>query len=260
MTPDAPKGAGEGRAERGPLDDLLARLNGHIDSERLRGAGREKRLHERRPARLLFEYRIAGDETAHGGRLLDISRGGLRCLVTEELRPGDILALAIKSPEPGALEGRIDAYGEVVRLWRRGRVFELGVSFVHPQPASSAPPPAPRRCQAGVAEREEASSEAGPPRGEDVMPERRRHRRLDATFELSVRRADGSRSLARVRNISAGGMDFLSEEAFDVGEELAVRFGARRTPGLEGTLSSGARVLRVRRLGERYEVAAVFVR
>ena len=172
---------------------------------------------------------MTGDERSYGGRVLDISRGGLRCVVSEPLSPGDVLAISIKSPNPGVIEGRIDAYGEVVRLKRRGSIFELGVQFVRPTAAKELP------------------------------AERRHHRRADVEFGLTVRTGDGRRELASVRNISAGGLSFSSGSAFDVGEEVALSLGPRRSPGAEGALSSVARIIRVRRLGGHYEVAASFL-
>jgi len=221
--------ASEGSGDGEDLAKLLDRLAGHIDSEKLRGRDGEKRSSERRPVKLIFEYRVSGDERAYGGRVLDVSSGGLRCTVSEDMSVGDLLAISIKSPHPGVLEGRIDAYGEVVRVRRRGRVRELGLRFVHP---------------------------AG---SQDVPVERRHHRRMDVEFGLSVRAGDGRQVVGEVRNLSGGGLSFLSDVGFLAGEEIAVSLGPRRSSGLEGTLSSVARVTRVRQMGEHYEIAAAFV-
>jgi c-di-GMP-binding flagellar brake protein YcgR len=230
LTPDERPGRGAlPRRSREELDILLERLSGHIDSERLRG-GDDRRAHERASARLILEYRRPGDERSYGGSVIDISRGGMRCVASGEVSEGEVLAVSVKSPRPGVLEGRLDAYGQVVRARRRGRVTELGLRFVHPQPAEGASP-----------------------------PERREHRRLEASFELAIRTADGRRAQGRVRNISAGGVDFVTDVELSLGEELAVSLGARRSPAVEGVLSSLARVTRSRRLGDHYEVAASFL-
>ena len=56
---DRAPGAGRGSED---LAKLLDRLSGHIDSEKIRGRDGEKRASERKPVKLIFEYRFSGDE------------------------------------------------------------------------------------------------------------------------------------------------------------------------------------------------------
>ncbi len=219
MTPEAKPGNVNAQ---GGLEDLLERLKGRINIERLRGTADNRRRHRRRGARLLLEFRRAGSENSLSGRVIDISIGGMRCLVDEELEPGALLALTIKSPDTGALDGRIDGYGEVLRCRHRGDAVEIGIVFVRPQAAGS-----PGRAL-----------------------------RIDVAFDLFIRPGDGRRLLGVVEGITASGLSFHSPEALSVGEEVALSFCPRRAPGFEGILSSVAVIVAVTANGDGYDVTA----
>ena len=85
------------------------------------------------------------------------------------------------------------------------------------------------------------------------MPERRKSRRLNLVMRLRVRNSWGVTDIAQTRNVSKGGLCFVSTEIFNVDDELFITlpFADNQTP-----VETPARVVwtRVEESGRHYGV------
>lgn len=79
---------------------------------------------------LQISYRVSKQLLGSASRSTDISPGGIRMPIHQQLQPGTILELQISSPE---IEKPIIAIGEIVWLKPKresGYPFETGIKFI----------------------------------------------------------------------------------------------------------------------------------
>ncbi|HOX06298.1 MAG TPA: PilZ domain-containing protein [Planctomycetota bacterium] len=222
-------------AERRKLD-ALDRLLSRLESRMAAGEDRERRAFERVNADLQLLYRQPGRPTSLVGRVLDLSRSGVRFTAMQELRIGDVLdAHFQRGGRP--VSGFGSMHLEVVRCLRSGRVWEVGARFA---PAAAAGP---------------AASPA----------DRRRSRRYPVRLEVVFRLPGEGGAVWRgeVRDISTDGLRFFAPRPFPAGAMASVSIhGQDRDGGRAGdrlTLRGNILILRCRRVGRRYEAGARFV-
>jgi len=192
----------------------------------------ERRRHPRRSADLVISFTRLRDERRYSGILRDLSQGGVRFTTGERLGMNEVINVVITGRN---VETRIRAVAQVVRITKRNSDYEVGVRFTG--------------------------------RGKEVkLSDRRDNRRVVADFEIRYRREGHRRAnVGRVRDISQGGIRFVTSENIPRGEVLSVTLDARAAGVIEaemkGTLrvSGSASVLASSDVGDRYEVRAKFV-
>jgi len=238
--------AAEERRKVQEMDRMLARLEARLSeggseprsrrTGKSAGKGRERRIFPRLAADLVLRYRWPGRHAPLVGRVRDISRGGMRLITARQLAPGLLLQASLHTPGgPGPkFEGQM--YLEVVHCRKHNDLWDVGARF-SPMPTEKF-------------------------RG----TERRRSRRFTVGLDLAYRISGGESSPPRrgqVRDISRGGVRFYADSRLRVGAMAAVVVsGGRDTSDGGGTrvkVSALIRVVRCRRVGNRFEVGAKFV-
>lgn len=175
-----------------------------------RPSRRDTRRFARHEAVLELRFRKLRDPRVHLGRVRDISQGGLRFTTDERLKGGQMLNVVISQPDAAGIRAVVRVM-RVIPLGRPGAKasrFEIGGRFV----------------------------------GRDIelqLKNRRCHPRVKADFHILYRRrGDGPERVARVRDISRGGLRFYADEAFDPGEVVQVRVEAGELAQLSAHLIS----------------------
>jgi hypothetical protein len=189
----------------------------------------ERRKHRRRSAHLLLTFTHVRGDVPSPGVVRDISQGGLRFVTNASVSPGELLNLDIFSPLTGL---HIKAVARV-KWVDAGRLNEVGMEF--------------------AAE------------GRHIrLDDRRQHHRLLAEFALRCRYG-GREFEGRVKDISQGGIRFVSPEPLPKGKRISVSLDATAVDVVQAdgdfkmSVEKTIMVVGVRQSEERYDIRAQFV-
>lgn len=221
------------------IDRLLARIESRLaegrPAARAAKAGSERRGADRLFTDLVIRYRWPGHHAPLVGRVRDLSSGGLRFTASRQLRVGETLQANVPEGPASGPQLSGEMYLEVVHCRREGDVWAVGARFV------------------------------ALPTSRFEADERRRSRRFPVRLDMAFRvaGASGASQRAEVRDISASGLRFLLERRLPRGVLASVAVvsdqAARGAPGTRIALNALIRVVRCRRMGERFECGAQFV-
>jgi c-di-GMP-binding flagellar brake protein YcgR len=228
------------------MDRLLRRLEARLSeasSPPRRGKTARKvkpedrRTHSRKAADLVIRYRWPGRHSPLIGRVRDISRGGVRFIASRQLTMGTMLQASLHAPGGPGPEFEGQMYLEVVHCRSRNDLWEIGARFA-PMPLEKF-------------------------RGTERRTARRFRVSLDVAYRLSGEE-DSPPSRGRVRDISRGGVRFACDRRIRPGALAAAVISGRQpgeTPGGGTRISVSAlvKIVRCRKVGDRFEAGAQFV-
>ncbi len=191
-----------------------------------------RRESERYVANLLMRFTMLRDDQVYAGRVLDISRGGMRFLTQRPLDKGQIVCIEVGNARGNdPLVALLQSGAEVRRVKQvEEDRYEVGVRFVT--------------------------------HGRTHAENRRRHRRHDVDFSAYYLRT-GSEITYRgeVGDISQGGVRFLLDEGLEQNEQLAIMLRAESDSFMRADLRGIVRVCRLRQIDKRrYEAGCAFVK
>jgi hypothetical protein len=191
-----------------------------------------RRESERYVANLLMRFTMLRDDKVHAGRVLDISRGGMRFLTRRPLERGQVVCIEVGNARGNdPLVALLQSGAEVRRVKQVDEEqYEVGVRFVT--------------------------------RGRTHAENRRRHRRHDVDFSAYYLRT-GSEITYRgeVRDISQGGVRFQLDEPLEENEQLAIMLRAESDAFMRADLRGIVRVCRLSKLeNRRYDAGCAFVK
>ena len=226
----------EARLSEGAQGNSREKRAGRSKSKVKEGKGSERRTCPRKVADLVLRYRWPGRHVPLVGRVRDISRGGMRFIASRTLAPGLLLQASLHTP--GEVGPRIEGqmYLEVVHCRRHNDLWDVGARF-SPMPAEKF-----------------------------KGTERRRGRRFKVGLDMAYRVSGEENSPAQhgqVRDLSRGGVRFYAGKRIRIGTMAAVVVTGAGTSdqggGTRVKVSALMRVVRCRRVGDRFEVGAQFV-